>query len=57
MAGAIMEGDFEINFNRRPGSSDVRVPVHVLRDKPQAASAFNECMVKLIDVIQKKVGG
>jgi hypothetical protein len=56
LAMAISDG-FEINVNRSKGGSDVRVPVHILRDRPQTSRAFNQCTLKLMDVVQKKFGG
>jgi hypothetical protein len=51
---ALTGGKFEINFNRRPNASDVKVPVNFLRDKPKVMISFGNCMNKLLDVIRKK---
>lgn len=53
---ALLDGTFEINVTRRPGGSDVRVPVNIARDKPETAMKFAGCTLKLIEVMKKKFG-
>jgi hypothetical protein len=53
---ALIDGAFEINCTRRPGGSDVRVPVNIIRDKPETAQEFAACTLKLIEVMRKKFG-
>jgi hypothetical protein len=47
---------FEINFNRTKGGSDVRVPVSLMRDKPDVALSFNKCAIDLLEIVEKKFG-
>jgi hypothetical protein len=52
--GDLFSDDFEINFNRAGGGSDVKVPISFVRDKPAEALKFSSCMVKLLDVVRQK---
>jgi hypothetical protein len=51
----ILGGNFAINFNRDPGSSDVKVPVDLSRDKPEVHLRFVGCVQKLLPVIEEKI--
>ena len=53
--GQAIGNEFEINFNRRPGGSDVRVPLSILRERPKESMAYSQCVLKLLDVIMEKL--
>jgi hypothetical protein len=48
---------FEINITRANGSSDVRVPINVLRDFPKVSADFSNCSLELADLLMRKFGG
>ena len=52
--GFAISDDFEINFSRANGSSDVKVPISFLRDRPAESLNFSQCMIKLLDALRSK---
>jgi hypothetical protein len=52
--GMMLSSGFEINYNRRADSSDVTVPIRLLRDKPADSKKFDECVLKGMDILLKR---
>jgi hypothetical protein len=48
-------GPFEINFNRRKNSADVKVPVNLMHDRPQTIMKFVDCNLKLLEATRRKL--
>jgi hypothetical protein len=53
--GMMLSSSFEINYNRTAGSSDVTVPIRFRRDKPADSKKFDECVLKGMDILLKRI--
>ena len=45
---------FSVVISRNDGSTDIAIPVSVLRDFPKEAMAYSDCSVKLLTALQQK---